>query len=134
MFKLIARAQNAIDDLMLGNVPIKDLEYIVVIHEDPTLKLKGEVLHQPYQCAIQLLNSGKNVKRGDEMHFVKVKPFNYQGRRFTAKPTDHFINSREINVEDYMRNLITALNQVFKPMKIKVHDIQKSKGSLSDFL
>jgi hypothetical protein len=26
------------------------------------------------------------------MHFVKVKPFNYHGRRFTIKPTEHVKN------------------------------------------
>jgi DNA polymerase elongation subunit (family B) len=132
--RIKAVVRNAMDDLLLGNVPITDLEYAVVIHDDPNEKMKGKVLHQPYQCAIQLLNSGKNVKKGDEMHFIKVKPFNYQGRRITVKPTDQLNNFREINVEDYMRNLITALNQVFKPMKIKVHDIEKSEGPLSDFL
>ena len=132
--KIKAVVRDGISDLMLGKVPIKDLEYTVVIHEDPKERLKGKALHQPYQCAIQLLNSGKTVKKRDKMHFVKVNPFNYQGRKFTVKPTDHLNNSREINVEDYVRNLITALNQVFKPMKIKVHDEEKSKGTLSDFL
>jgi DNA polymerase elongation subunit (family B) len=84
--RIKAIVRKAMDDLLLGNVPIKDLEYAVVIHDDPKEKLKGKSLHQPYQCAIQLLNSGKSVKRGDEMHFVKVKPFKYQGRRFTVKP------------------------------------------------
>ena len=132
--RIKAVVRNAMDDLLRGKVPIKDLEYSVVIHDDPKEKLKGKVLHQPYQCAIQLLNSGKKVKRGDEMHFVKVKPFSDQGRRFTVKPTDHLNNFREINVEDYMRNLITALNQVFKPMNIQVNYEEKRKGTLSDFL
>ena len=131
--KLKAIVRNAMDDLLLGKVPIKDLEYAVVIHDDPKEKLKGKSLHQPYQCAIQLLDSGKTVKRGDEMHFVKVKPFNYQGRRFTVKPTDHLDHIREINVEDYMRNLITALNQVFKPMNIMLTNRKTSKRTLSDF-
>ena len=125
--------RNAMDDLLLGKVPIKDLEYAVVIHDDPNEKLKGKALHQPYQCAIQLLSSGKSVKRGDEMHFIKVKPFNYHGRRFTVKPTDHLINSREINVEDYMRNLKTALNQIFKPMNITFSKQRPSKRTLFDF-
>ena len=126
--------QKALDDLTKGNVPIKDLEYTVVIHDDPKEKLKGKSFHQPYQCAIQLLNTGKTVKRGDTMHFVKVKPFNYQRKKFTVKPTDHLTNSREINIEDYKRNLITALNQVFKPMEIKIRYNEKSNGTLSDFL
>lgn len=67
------------------------------------------------------------------MQFVKVKPFNYQGRRFTVKPTDHLINSHEINVEDYIRNLKTALNQTFKPMNIVFTDEKTTKMTLSDF-
>ena len=132
--KIKAIVQNAIGDLVLGDIPIDDLEYSVVIHGDPKEKLKGKSLHQPYQCAIQLLNSGKRVKRGDEMHFVKVKPFNYQGRRFTVKPTEHVKKVSEINVIDYIRNLRTALDQTFKPMKITVNEFEKFKGTLSDFL
>ncbi|MEJ2240785.1 MAG: DNA polymerase domain-containing protein [Candidatus Bathyarchaeota archaeon] len=52
----------AVTNLKLGKVPLKDLEYIVVIHENPKEKLKGSTLHQPYQCAFQLLESGKKVK------------------------------------------------------------------------
>lgn len=132
--RIKAIVRHAMDDLLLGKVPIKDLEYTVVIHDDPNEKLKGKSLHQPYQCAIQLLNTGKSVKQGDEMHFVKVKPFNYQGRRFTVKPTDHLVNSREINVENYMRNLFTALNQVFKPMNITFTDEKQAKRTLADFI
>ena len=129
-----AIVRKAMDDLLLGNVPIKDLEYAVVIHDDPKEKLKGSSFHQPYQCAIQLLDSGKSVKRGDEMHFVKVKPFNYQGRRFTVKPTEYVKKFSEINVLDYIRNLKTALNQTFEPMKITINEFEKGKGMLSDFL
>jgi len=126
--------QKAMDNLLLGNIPIKDLEYAVVIHDDPKEKLRGNSLHQPYQCAIQLLDSGKSVKRGDEMHFVKVKPFNYHGRRFTVKPTENVKKVSEINVLDYIRNLRTALNQTFKPMGISINEFEKGKGTLSDFL
>ena len=126
--------QKALDNLTKGTVPIKDLEYSVVIHDDPKEKIKGKTIHQPYQCAIQLLNTGKTVKRRDTMHFIKVKPFNYQRKKFTVKPTDQITNLREINIEDYKRNLITALNQVFKPMEIKIQYNEKSKGTLSDFL
>jgi len=132
--KIKAIVQNAIDNLVLGEIPIEDLEYAVVIHDDPKEKLKEKSLHQPYQCAIQLLDSGKSVKRGDEMHFVKVKPFNYQGKRFTVKPTEHVKKVSEINVIDYIRNLRTALNQTFKPMKITISEFEKGKGTLSDFL
>jgi len=132
--RIKAVVRNAMDDLLLGNVPIRNLEYTVVIHDDPNEKLKGKSLHQPYQCAIQLLNSGKSVKRGDEMHFVKVKPFTYQGRKFTVKPTENVKNFHEINLMDYFKNLRTALNQTFKQMKITINEFEKGKGTLSDFL
>jgi len=126
--------QNAIDALVLGQTPIEELEYSVIIHDDPKEKSKGKSLHQPYQCAVQLLDSGKSVKRGDEMRFVKVKPFNYQGRRFTVKPTNFVKRFSEINFMDYIRNLRTALNQTFEPMKITINEFEKGKGTLSDFL
>ena len=126
--------RNAMNDLLLGKVPIKDLEYAVVIHDDPKEKLKGKSLHQPYQCAIQLFDSGKKVKRRDTMRFVKVKPFNYQGRKFTVKPTEHVKKFSEINLMDYFKNLRTALNQTFKPMKIMMNELEKGKRTLSDFL
>jgi DNA polymerase I len=132
--KIKTIVENAIDDLVLGKTPIEDLEYSVVIHDEPKEKLKGTSLHQPYQCAIQLLDSGKSVKKWDEMHFVKVKPFNYQGKRFTVKPTEHVKKFSEINVLDYFRNLRTALNQTFEPMKITINEFEKGKGTLSDFL
>ena len=68
------------------------------------------------------------------MHFVKVKPFNYQGKKFTVKPTEHVKKFTEINVLDYIRNLRTALNQTFKPMKITINEFVKGEGTLSDFL
>jgi len=132
--KIKTIVQKAIDDLVLGKIPIEDLEYSVRIHDDPKEKLKGTSLHQPYQCAIQLLDSGKSVKKWDEMRFVKVKPFNYQGRRFTVKPTEYVKKSKEINILDYIRNLRTALNQTFEPMGISINEFEKSKGTLSDFL
>jgi len=132
--RIKAIVRKALDDLLLGNIPMKDLEYAVVIHDDPKEKLKGKFLHQPYQCAIQLIDSGKNVKRRDTMRFVKVKPFKYQGRKFTVKPTENVKNYHEINLIDYFKNLRTALNQTFKPMKITINEFEKGKGTLSDFI
>jgi len=131
--KIKTIVQNAIDDLVLGKIPIEDLEYSVKIHDDPKEKLKGASLHQPYQCAIQLLDSGEDVKKYDEMRFVKVKPFNYHGRKFSVKPTDHIKRLSEINVLDYIRNLRTALNQTFEPMGIMINDFEKGKRTLFDF-
>ena len=132
--KIKTIVQNATTDLLKGNVPIKELEYTVVIHDNPKEKTKDKTLHQPYQCAIQLLDSGKNVKRGDEMHFIKVQPFNYQGKKFTVKPTDQVKKITEINVLDYIRNMKTALNQTFKPMNMTFSDQIKSEKTLFDFI
>jgi hypothetical protein len=64
------------------------------------------------------------------MRFVKVKPFNYHGRRFTGKPTDRIKRLSEINVLDYIRNLRTALNQTFEPMGISISTFEKPTGTL----
>ncbi len=125
--------QNVIVDLVRGKIPMEDLEYSVVIHDDPMEKVKGNSIHQPYQCAIQLLDSGHKVKRGDEMHFVKVNPFLYQGRRFTVKPTEYVKRFGEINIMDYIRNLRTALNQIFKPMNITFSDQSIADRTLFDY-
>jgi DNA polymerase elongation subunit (family B) len=125
----------AIENLRSGKVPLKDLEYTVEIHEDPTDKLKEKALHQPYQCAIQLIDSGKHVKKGNTVRFVKVKPFYYRGRTFTIKPTEQLKNFQEVTVEDYIRNLKTALNQTFRSMNIKFEEEEeKRKTTLADFM
>lgn len=126
--------QSSIKDLKDGKVPIKDLEYNVVIHEDPMEKLKEGALHQPYQCAIQLIDSGKSVTKGANVRFVKVKAFRYRGRNFTVKPTATVKRFSEINVDDYVRNLRTALNQTFKTINLKFSDEISTKKTLSDFL
>jgi DNA polymerase I len=125
--------RNAITDLKRGRIPLKHLEYQVQVHENPIEKIKEKVLHQPYQCAIQLINSGKTVKRGETINFVKVNPFEYLGRNFTVKPKESVKDFREINVDDYIRNLRTALNQTFKPMEINFNEEEK-KITLSDFI
>jgi len=131
--KIKAIVSKAIEDLRFGKVPIEDLEYFVKIHEDPNKKTKKNVLHQPYQVAFQLLNLGKVVKRGDLMRFIKVKHFNYNSKRFTVKPTELVKNSREVNVEDYVRNLKTALNQTFKAMGITFSNLRANERTLLDF-
>ena len=104
------------------------------LHKDPREKLKGTALHQSYQCAIQLLDSGQSVQRGDIVKFVKVKPFPYKGRTFTVKPTEQLKNFGKVNVEDYVRNLRTALNQTFKPMNIRFREEAEKRTTLSDFI
>lgn len=125
--------RNAIRDLKAGKVSIRDLEYNVIIHEIPEKKWKERVLHQPYQSAIQLIDSGKSVAKGDVMRFVKVNPFCYRGKPFTVKPTEQVKAFREVNVENYVRNLRTALNQTFKTMDIGFTEEEK-KVTLADFI
>ena len=92
------------------------------------------VLHKPYQCALQLIDSGKPVKTRDVVNFVKVKSFTYGGRTFTVKPTERIRDTHEVNIEDYIRNLRTTLNQTFKPMDIRFKEEVEKEVTLSDFI
>ena len=116
-----------------GGVPLEDLAYQVKLHFDlPEKSMKNEALHQPYQCAVQLLNSGRKVNRGSTVSFVKVKPFFYGGKKFTVKPIDLVKDTQEINVEDYVKNLRTALSQIFKPMNLSFEEGKRT--TLADFI
>ncbi len=126
--------RGAIGDFKTGKIPLKDLEYSVRLHEDPQEEMKEAAIHQPYQCALQLIDSGKSVEKGDIVSFVKVRPFIYRGRIFTVKPTERVKSVREVNVEDYVRNLRTALNQTFKPMDVRFREEAEGKIILSDFI
>ena len=126
-------ANKAVSDLKSGKVPLKDLEYSVRLHFDPSERpLEEEALHQPYQCAVQLMTSGKGARRGETVSFVKVRPFSYLGKTFTVKPAEFVESFREVNIEDYVRNLRTALSQTFKPMNISFED--ESVTTLADFI
>jgi DNA polymerase elongation subunit (family B) len=116
--KITTIVENAITDLRNRKFKTEDMIFSVKLLHDPREKLASKVLPQAYQCAKQLLNSGIGVKQGDTVNFIKVKPFTYQGKEFTVKPAKRVRNATEINVEDYVRNLTTALNQTFKPMGI----------------
>ena len=105
-------------------VALEDLEYSVKLWFDPRRKVREEALHQPYQCAVQLIESGREVGKRDTVSFIKVKPFRYDGKRFTVKPAEHVRSFSEINVEDYIRNLRTALGQTFGPMNI-IFEVKK---------
>ena len=123
----------AIKRLRKGEVPLEDLVYQVKLHFNLAEKsMKDEALHQPYQTAVQLIDSGRKVSRGSIVSFVKVKPFIYEGKKFTVKPLDLVKSFQEINVEDYVRNLRTALNQVFKPMNLSFDERQRR--TLADFI
>ena len=69
----------------------------------------------------------KKVDRGETVHFIKVKPFSYKGKIFTVKPVEHVKSVNEINVEDYIRNMTTALEQTFAPMDIELKQKPETK-------
>ncbi len=125
--RITAIVQNAIKNLQDRNVKLEDLVYSVNLYHDPKEKLDSKVLPQPYQCAAQLIDSGKTLRQRDTVSFIKVKPFNYKGKQFTVKPADRVSNIIEINVEDYIRNLTTALNQTFNPMGITFETKKETK-------
>jgi len=125
--RIVAIVQNAIKDLQDRKIELKDLVYSVNLYHDPREKLESKVLPQPYQCAAQLIDSGKQVKQRDTVSFIKVKPFIYRGKQFSVKPVDRVTNVMEINVEDYIRNLTTALNQTFNPMGITFETKEETK-------
>jgi len=131
--RIIAVVQQAVSELKNRRVQLKDLVYSVKLYFDPNERLATnvKVTPQPYQCAIQLLDMGKKVDRGDTVHFIKVKPFNYKGKTFTVKPVERVKSVKEINVEDYIRNVATALDQTFAPMGIKMQ--QKPETKISDW-
>jgi len=132
--KIAAIVEEAIKDLRDRKVELKDLVFSVNLYHDPKEKLASKVLPQPYQCAAQLIDSGIELKQRDTVSFIKVKPFTYHGREFTVKPADRVNNILEINVEDYVRNLTTALNQTFGPMGIRFETEAEVEGKITDWL
>lgn len=113
--------KKAIDDLKNRQVKLEDLVYTVKLYFDPNEKtVDMKTAAQQYQCALQLIDAGKKLKRWDTVSFIKVKPFKYKEKTFTVKPAEFVKSLVEINLEDYVRNLLTALNQTFEPMGIRL--------------
>ena len=122
--------KKAIDDLKSRQVKLEDLTYSVRLYFDPNEKIADmKTAAQQYQCALQLIDAGEKLKRGDTVSFIKVKPFMYNGKTFTVKPAEFVKSLAEINVEDYVRNLLTALNQTFEPMGIKLETKKETEIS-----
>lgn len=122
--------QKATADLRNRKVKLEDLVYSVQLYFDPNEKVGDmKTAHQPYQCAIQLIDAGKKLKRGDTVSFIKVKPFKYKEKMFTVKPADSVTSLADINTEDYVRNLLTALNQTFEPMGVKLETERETEIS-----
>jgi len=132
--KLGTRAvvNNALSSLRQGKIPLADLEYRVELREDPRKMINARTLPQPYQAAVLAAESGQNVSRRQEVGFVKVRPFKHGGRTFTVKPTAQ-AKPAELNVDDYVRNLLSSLDQTFEPMGIRLGAPLPSVPSLSEF-
>jgi len=131
--RIVAVVNQAVEDLKNRRAKLEDLVYSVQLYFDPNERLAGnvKVMPQPYQCAVQLLDNGVKVEKGDTMRFIKVKPFNYRSKTFTVKPAEYVKSVQEINVEDYIRNMTTALDQTFAPMDIKLE--RKPETRISDW-
>jgi len=131
--RIIKVVQQGVSELKTRRIQLEDLVFSVRLYFDPNERLAAnvKVTPQPYQCAVQLLDTGKAVNRGDTVHFIKVKPFNYKGETFTVKPVEHVKSVKEISLEDYTRNMTTALEQIFAPMDIRLE--QKPERKISDW-
>jgi DNA polymerase I len=123
-------AKKNIEDLKNRRIRLEDLVYTVRLYFDPNEKTADmKTAAQQYQCALQLIDSGKKLKRWDMVSFIKVKPFKYKEKIFTVKPAEFVKSPVEINVDDYVRNLLTALNQTFEPMGIKLETEKETEIS-----
>jgi len=131
--RIRAVGQQAVSELRSRRVQLEDLVYSVKLYFDPNERLAAnvKVTPQPYQCAVQLLDMSRKVDRRDTVQFVKVKPFSYKGKTFTVKPVEFVKSVKEINVDDYIRNMTTALEQTFAPMGIKLE--QKPETKISEW-
>jgi len=131
--RMVAVFRQAVKELKSRRAQLADLKYSVRLYFDPNERSAAnvKVTPQPYQCAVQLLDMDRRVRRGDTVHFIKVKPFNYKGRTFTVRPVESVKSVKEINVEDYVRNMTTALEQTFASMGIKLE--QKLETKISDW-
>ncbi len=117
----------ALQKLKKGQVPLKDLEYKVEIRDDPAEKSTARTIPQAYQAAVLLLDRGVRIHQGEEVGFVKVRPFKHRGRYFTVKPFTQ-ATATEVNIDDYVRNLTSSLQQTFEPMGIQLKIDQPSTG------
>ncbi len=125
-----AIVQKGIFALKNRRIDLEDLTYSVRLYFDPNEKTADmKTASQPYQCALQLVDAGRKLKKSDTVSFIKVKPFKYKNRTFTVKPAELVKNLIEINTEDYIRNLLTAMNQTFEPMGIKLEMDKKTEIS-----
>jgi DNA polymerase I len=131
--RIVALVLRAEENLKTGRASIEDLVYSVQLYFDPKERqaVNANLTPQPYQCAIQLLERGEKVAKGDIVNFIKVKPFSFKGKIFTVRPAKYVENISEISVNDYIRNMTTALEQTFAPMGIRLEKPEKKNLRLA---
>lgn len=102
-------------DILHRRFEVEDMGFSVILHKSPQEILNSNVNAQSYQCAIQLIDAGIRLRRGQTITFAKVKPFYYRGNRFTVKPIN-FVKKDEINIQDYISNMYTMMAQILEPL------------------
>ncbi len=117
-------------DLLEKRFEVKDMEFNVILHKKPSEIASSNVFAQTYQCAIQMIDSGIDLRRGQVITFAKVKAFNYRGKKFTVKPID-FVKKEEINIADYVSNLYSMMGQILEPLGISKRDTEKGYDTLT---
>jgi DNA polymerase I len=106
------------------------------VHTRKDLDQSKQHLKKIVHDAIQKLKAGQ-VPLTDLEYRITLHedPLNKLEDSVLHQPPTHQVNSiAEVNLEDYIRNLQTALNQIFKPMKLQFTYIRPPIASLSDFM
>jgi len=85
---------------MFQSDQISVLPLLLSFQRQPIVAGKPFYVAKPFLNEIYKRASGQIVKMIDEMRFIKVKSFNYHGRRFTVKPTEYVKRFKEINILD----------------------------------
>ena len=116
--QMIQVLQQQIARLRRRDFSVEELEYRVKVWKADKERDKGTALAQPYQALQQLADAGIQVKKREEVGFVKVNPFRYGTRTFTVKPTQ-MAKPQEIDIPDYIRKLEMAFEQVLMPLNIE---------------
>ncbi|MEM4193314.1 MAG: DNA polymerase domain-containing protein [Nitrososphaeria archaeon] len=119
-------------EILQRKFDIEDMGFSVILHKNPNEILNSNIKAQSYQCAIQLIDAGYRLKKGQKITFVKVKPFYYKGNRFTVKPIN-VVKKDEINVYDYISNMHTMMAQILEPIGLRKHDNRNEHVMISDW-
>jgi DNA polymerase elongation subunit (family B) len=127
VYKILEKGEK---DLLEKRFDIRDMEFNVILHKKPSEIVGSNIFAQTYQCAIQMIDSGINLRRGQVITFAKVKTFGYRGKKFTVKPID-LVKKEEINIADYISNMYSMMGQILEPLGISGYHPEKEYDSLT---